>query len=254
MIRNDLENKVELVGEVNDWSIDIEEILDKIRLNSTTMCEFHKGNYYNAKGRLKFFKLPTIILSGITSVFSVGLQPYLEQGIISVITCLIGLIIGIINSIELFLAIQNTMESELKISKDFYLLSIDIFKVLMLNRTNRVDKGRIYLEEKYNMYCKLVENSVLVNRSIVDKLVPIEDMIIKRNTIKKEIRSSSPINNLLSGIKNRISNLTPNSKGNDDNKILEMINSESEGDSIIKTIVIDTQVKNTITENKDEYV
>jgi hypothetical protein len=104
------------------------------------------------------------------------------------------------------------------------------------------------------MYCKLVENSVLVNRSIVDKLVPIEDMIIKRNTIKKEIRSSSPINNLLSGIKNRISNLTPNSKGNDDNKILEMINSESEGDSIIKTIVIDTQVKNTITENKDEYV
>jgi hypothetical protein len=251
-MNNKIENKVKLVGEINDWSIDIEEILDKIRLNSTTMCEFHKGNYYNAKGRLKFFKLPTIILSGITSVFSVGLQPYLEQGIISVITCLIGLIIGIINSIELFLAIQNTMESELKISKDFYLLSIDIFKVLMLNRTNRVDKGRIYLEEKYNMYCKLVENSVLVNRSIVDKLVPIEDMIINKTFIKKEIRSSSPINNLLSGIKNKISNLTP--KGNDDNKMLEMINSESEGESIIKTIVIDTHVKNTITENKDEYV
>lgn len=189
------ENSLNSNEENNDWSTDIEEILDKIRLNSTTMCEFHKDNYYSAKGRLKFFKLPTIILSGLTSIFSVGLQPYIEQGTISLITCLIGLIIGLINSVELFLAIQNTMESELKISKEFYLLSIDIFKVLMLDRNNRVDRGKIYLEEKYNIYCKLVENSVLVNKNIIDKLVPIENIIIKkRGFIPNEVkRSPSPI-------------------------------------------------------------
>ena len=212
--------------EINDWSSDIEEILDKIRLNSTTMCEFHKDNYYSAKGRLKFFKLPTIVLSGLTSIFSVGLQPYIDQGTISVITCLIGLFIGIINSVELFLAIQNTMESELKISKDFYLLSIDIFKVLMLDRNNRVDRGKIYLEEKYNIYCKLVENSVLVNKDIIDKLVPIENIIIKKaKFIPKEIkRSPSPISN----IKNRVNS-----------------DSESELTSSfpLKTIVIDNQEK-----------
>ena len=190
-----IENSLKSNEEINDWSTDIEEILDKIRLNSTTMCEFHKDNYYSAKGRLKFFKLPTIILSGLTSIFSVGLQPYIEQGTISLITCLIGLIIGIINSVELFLAIQNTMESELKISKEFYLLSIDIFKVLMLDRNNRVDRGKIYLEEKYNIYCKLVENSVLVNKNIIDKLVPVENIIIKkRGLIPNEVkRSPSPI-------------------------------------------------------------
>ena len=215
-MNNNLETKME-IEEMNDWSFDIEEILDKIRLNSTTMCAFHKDNYYNAKGRLKFFKLPTIILSGLTSVFSVGLQPYLEQETISIITCLIGLFIGIINSVELFLAIQNTMESELKISKDFYLLSIDIFKILMLDRKNRVDRGKIYLEEKYNKYCKLVENSVLVNKNIVDKLVPIENIIIRRNTIKKEKINSTPINNFISTIKNRIINLTPSSPSNQNN-------------------------------------
>lgn len=190
-----IENSLKSNEEINDWSTDIEEILDKIRLNSTTMCEFHKDNYYSAKGRLKFFKLPTIILSGLTSIFSVGLQPYIEQGTISLITCLIGLIIGLINSVELFLAIQNTMESELKISKEFYLLSIDIFKVLMLDRNNRVDRGKIYLEEKYNIYCKLVENSVLVNKNIIDKLVPVENIIIKkRGLIPNEVkRSPSPI-------------------------------------------------------------
>jgi len=159
--------------EINEWTSDIEEILDKIRINSNTMCEFHKTNYYRAKGMLKFFKLPTIVLSGLSSIFSVGLQPYVDQVTISLITCLIGLFIGIINSIELFLAIQTTMENELKISKEFYLLSVDIFKVLMLKRQNRGDKGKLYLEEKYNMYCKLVENSVLVNTSIIDKLVPL---------------------------------------------------------------------------------
>lgn len=181
--------------EINDWTSDIEEILEKIRVNSSTMCEFHKSNYYRAKSLLKFFKLPTIILSGLSSIFSVGLQPYVEQMTISLITCLIGLFIGIINSIELFLAIQTTMENELKISKEFYLLSVDIFKVLMLKRHNRGDKGKLYLEEKYNIYCKLVENSVLVNTSIIDKLVPIEishktTKILQRSK-NNELRSSS---------------------------------------------------------------
>ena len=183
-------------SEINDWTSDIEEILDKIRVNSSTMCEFHKSNYYRAKSLLKFFKLPTIILSGLSSIFSVGLQPYVEQMTISLITCLIGLFIGIINSIELFLAIQTTMENELKISKKFYLLSVDIFKVLMLKRHNRGDKGKLYLEEKYNIYCKLVENSVLVNTSIIDKLVPLEisyksTKIIQRNSKNNELRSTS---------------------------------------------------------------
>ena len=182
-------------SEINDWTSDIEGILDKIRLNSSTMCEFHKSNYYRAKSLLKFFKLPTIILSGLSSIFSVGLQPYVEQMTISLITCLIGLFIGIINSIELFLAIQTTMENELKISKEFYLLSVDIFKVLMLKRHNRGDKGKLYLEEKYNIYCKLVENSVLVNTSIIDKLVPIEINNSKNNIQHKlknnELRPSS---------------------------------------------------------------
>ena len=180
-------------SEINDWTSDIEEILDKIRINSSTMFEFHKSNYYRAKSLLKFFKLPTIILSGLSSIFSVGLQPYVEQITISLITCLIGLFIGIINSIELFLAIQTTMENELKISKEFYLLSVDIFKVLMLKRHNRGDKGKLYLEEKYNIYCKLVENSALVNTSIIDKLVPLKISKTKNiNSLKNnELRSGS---------------------------------------------------------------
>lgn len=161
----------------NQWTLDIENILDKIRCNAALYSEYHKERYYKNKGYLKYFKIPTIILSALSSVFSVGLQSYVEQSLVSVTTCLIGLFVGILNSLELFLAIQTTMENELTHSRDFYLLSVDIFKTLLLKRTHRMTKGPVYLDEKYTMYCKLVESSVLTNRVIKDKMLSENEFI-----------------------------------------------------------------------------
>lgn len=163
--------------EPNEWTTDLENILDKVRLNATVLSEYHKERYYKYKGYLKYFKIPTIILSAFSSVFSVGLQSYVEQSVVSIITCLIGLFVGILNSLELFLAIAQTMESELTHSRDFYLLSVDICKTLMLVREHRPSKGKQYLEEKYSVYCKLVENSILVDRVLTDKMLPSNELI-----------------------------------------------------------------------------
>jgi hypothetical protein len=85
--------------------------------------------------------------------------------------------VGILNSLELFLAIAQTMESELTHSRDFYLLSVDICKTLMLVREHRPSEGKQYLEEKYSVYCKLVENSILVDRVLTDKMLPSNELI-----------------------------------------------------------------------------
>ena len=114
--------------------------------------------------------VPVIIISGFNSVISVGLQSYLEQASISAMTCLLALFCGIIGSIELFLGIQQQMENELVCSKDFYLLAIDIFKMLSLQANNRNVDGKTYLDEKYQIYIKLVENSALLRRKINDSL------------------------------------------------------------------------------------
>ena len=102
-----------------EWSDDIEDILNKIRINCVTLTRYHKEKYYEYKGYLKYFRIPTIILSAITSVVSVGFKPYMDQNTISITTCFIGLSVGIINSIELFLTIQTIMEKSLNHSKDF---------------------------------------------------------------------------------------------------------------------------------------
>jgi hypothetical protein len=159
----------------NDWSLDIESVLENIRINCVFLTAEHKKRYFSLTTTLKYFRLPVIILSGINSIISVGLQPYLNQGLISVSTCLLALVCSIVGSIELYLTIQKSMENELMASRDYYLLSIDIFKTLSLGREHRPIPAKEYLDEKYNEYVKLFENSNLLDKKLVDKLSPIQE-------------------------------------------------------------------------------
>ena len=157
----------------NGWSDDIETICEAIRGNAAAMSEKHKKLYMYYNGQLKYYKIPVIIISGFNSVIAVGLQPYLDQGLISASNCLLALLCGIIGSIELFLGIQTSMETEMAASKSFYLLSVNIFRTLSLERHHRGHPGKEYLEEVYTEYSKLFENSALIQSKMKDSLAEI---------------------------------------------------------------------------------
>ena len=157
----------------DDWTEDIEKVLDRLRMNSVILSIQHKKRYFYLRNILQYFRLPVIIISGINSIVSVGLQPYLNQGTISMMTCLLALACSIIGSIELYLAIQKSMENELMASKDFYLLSIDLDKTLTLTTQHRPKPAKEYLEKKYGEYVKLFENSNLLPKKITDRLNPV---------------------------------------------------------------------------------
>lgn len=178
---------------MNDWSEDIDKVLDQIRINSVILSKQHKKRYFYLKYILQYFRLPVIIISGINSIVSVGLQPYLNQGTISMMTCLLALTCSIIGSIELYLAIQKSTENELLASKDYYILSIDIHKTLTLSTQHRPIPAKEYLDKKYNEYVKLYENSNLLCKKIIDSLNPLPEpspQLIK-STSSNYIRSSS---------------------------------------------------------------
>jgi hypothetical protein len=165
-----------------EWTTDIETVLENIRVNSVLLSKEHKKKYFSFKGVLQYFRLPVIIISGINSIVSVGLQPYIEQETISMMTCLLALICSIIGSVELYLAIQKSMELELITSKDYYLLAIDIYKTLSLLIEHRPIPAKEYLEKKYEEYRKLKENSNLLCKTLNDKLAPLPDDISTLST------------------------------------------------------------------------
>ena len=152
------------------WSSDVEEVCEALRHNASVMSEYNKKNMWYYKNQLKYYKIPVIIISGFNSVIAVGLQPYLDQGLISASNCLLALICGIIGSIELFLGISEGAEKEQKSATEFYLLSVDIYKTLTLERIHRHQSGREYLDEKYNQYTNLFANSQLLKKKVADKL------------------------------------------------------------------------------------
>ncbi len=152
------------------WSNDIESILNDVRENSVYLSNYHKKKYFYYKRVSDYFRIPTIVISSVASVASVGLVGYMEQSKISGIVCLLSLTVGIINSIELYLRIQDNLERELDTSKAYYNLSIDLHKVLNLNQNNREGDPKLVLETFYKRYVDLVQESNLLSIHYPDKL------------------------------------------------------------------------------------
>jgi hypothetical protein len=158
------------IGIINGWSIDIEELIEKIRKNSIILSHHHKKYYNYLKDKLKMFRIPVIVLGSINTVLSISLEQYTSWS--SVIICSINLGLTIITSIELFLNIQKQMENNFILQRDFYILSIDIYKTLQLQRTNRSNKGIEYLNKCFDEYNRLFQLSTL--QHIKDSLTPLD--------------------------------------------------------------------------------
>ena len=160
---------------MNTWSPDIECVLEAIRQNSVVIANEHKKQYVYLNGLLRYFKLPVIVLSAINSVVAISplLQDYMSQPEVSMLNCGLSLICGIIGSIELYLGINSNMQKELESSKNFYLLSVEIYKVLSLKSEHRVESGYDFLNTKYKDYTQLISESNVIVKRISDRLTPL---------------------------------------------------------------------------------
>ena len=173
---------------------DIEQILDNIRINSVNLSNYHRNRFYHFKSFGKYFRIPIIVLSSITASASVGLQPVLDQGVISGLTCLLGFGIAVISSIEMYLGIQPAMDGELALSRDYYTLAIDIYKCLNLSRENRTEEPRSYLDKKYSDYKGLREaSSLLKHRLTIDLLATIPDGYDNKSDQSSKPKVRTPI-------------------------------------------------------------
>ena len=172
MIRPPILNTQQSV--VNNWSDDVATILDNIRTNCVVLSKYHKKRYLKSQASLKYFRIPIIVISAVSSCFSIGLQSYINQEIISMMVAGMSLSIGILGSLELYLNIQKRMELDLSNTKELYIMAIDIQKTLSLTPDNRNGDGLTYLEGKFSEYCQMCETSNVIEKSVVDKLTIID--------------------------------------------------------------------------------
>lgn len=171
---------------VDHWSEDVENVLHDIRSNCDIMSKHHKQSYLKLQNSLVYFRVPLIVLSALNSVFSVGLNAYLEQQTVSTVNCLISLCCACISSIELFLQIQKKLEDELSSYQGFYLLGSKISATLKLERPHRDPEGIPFLNSCISEYNNLFEQAIVNGASYDDLLVsianPNQTLIVKKSS------------------------------------------------------------------------
>ncbi len=156
----------------NNYTEDIEQVLQDLRHNSVLLYKEHTKRYLYLKDLLKWYKIPIIVGSSLSSIISVS-QEFIPQQEITILNSILSLFCSIIVSIELFMGVSTQMALELSVSKDYHILAIDIQKCLTLKPENRTSEGRAFLEQCYGTYVKLMEQSGAVRKKIEDKLCEI---------------------------------------------------------------------------------
>ena len=158
-----------------DWTSEVETILEKIRINSVSLSNRHRENFFEYKQMSRYFDLPIIIVSTISASFSVGATSYITQEAVSSIVCSISMFITILSSIKLYLNLDDLIKNEYEMSKQFNLLSLDIFKILHLKQEQREEIGIDYLNKSFATYTTLIEKSHLLRKRLkYDELIDIE--------------------------------------------------------------------------------
>lgn len=153
------------------WNQETKSILDKIRLNSIKLSNKHRTTALSYQHVSKYFDIPIIILSTISS--SLGSNSMIPNSEKDSITLFISMFVTIATSIKLYLNITSNLNQEIALSREYYVLSIDIYKNLNLPINIRPDPVQ-YLNECYSQYVKLIEQSTLNNKIKKDELLKIE--------------------------------------------------------------------------------
>ena len=173
------------------------KILDKLRINCVNLAAYHNNRYHLYKNLLfTCFRVPLIVLNGLNSFFSVGLQTYVPQTKVSLINAVISLFCGILTSVELLLNLQKRMEVEMECGKEYYKLSVELYTELSKAPCDRGEKGDLgkFLTEKHTAYQTLHARGNAINiseRGFVDRFELYLDTEIEINSTEDNDVNSS---------------------------------------------------------------
>ena len=173
------------------WNQAIDSLLDKIRLNTVQLTNKHINNHLYYKNCSKYFEIPVIILSVFSGSWAVGSKTYLNQQLISVVSCSISMVITVLTSIKLFMKITENAAQEQELAKEFKTLALEIFKTLSLPDELRGIDGIVFLNKIYGKYIHLVETSEILNpMNKKDNLLVIDPRLL--SSANSSISSKTP--------------------------------------------------------------
>jgi hypothetical protein len=163
------------------WSNEIINILQRIRMNSISLNKKHISKYIYYNSLTRYFDIPIIVFSVFSASFTS--LDVINSYYNTIITTSISMTITILSSIKLYLNLSNNINDEIALSKAYYILSINIYKQLTL----RQGDPKLFLEESFSEYSKLIEQSSILYKNINKDLLTINEYFKNETKNKKEL-------------------------------------------------------------------
>ena len=154
-------------------------------MNSVALNKKHIKRYIYYNSISKYFDIPIIVFSVFSASFTS--LDVIESSMNVIITTSISMAITILSSIKLYLNLSNNINDEIQLSKAYYILSINIFKQLSLKQGD----ANLFLEESFNEYSKLTEQSSILYKNINKDLLTINEFFKDININRIESTNST---------------------------------------------------------------
>ena len=161
-------------------------------MNSVALNKKHIKRYIYYNSISKYFDIPIIVFSVFSASFTS--LDVIESSMNVIITTSISMAITILSSIKLYLNLSNNINDEIQLSKAYYILSINIFKQLSLKQGD----ANLFLEESFNEYSKLTEQSSILYKNINKDLLTINEFFKDININNNSANSTNSTNSTLS--------------------------------------------------------
>ncbi len=149
-----------------------ETILERVKHSCFKVHFLYRARYLQSRERLVYFDVPIIILSAANSVLIAGAENFLDGDIVNVTTCMLALVVGIIQALKTFFKVDENRDNCLSTYKDLHRLFITISTVLDQPRSTRGVDPQKYMSEVTSEYKEIMERAIVLEDKRI-KLNPI---------------------------------------------------------------------------------
>jgi len=164
-----------------EWTSEIEDNLDLIRINSSQLSEHHHSTFLQKQQKLSTLKLPVILLSAANAYAVTGLRNMVNDNYLSISSTTVSSIISFLMVLEYLFSSFWKLETDLLKHKEFHSISQQIMYLLSMDKNLRKVDGKLFLDEKLSDYRKLAESSDIIQKFNSKPYVQAASELIKAN-------------------------------------------------------------------------
>jgi hypothetical protein len=154
-----LEEQTLDISDDDPWSA-VEPILEKIMHSSLKFHLAYKREYIASSGVRAHYGVFIILGSGVNSIFIAGGNNFISPYVITIMTCLLSLLTGLVQSLRTFFKVDEKVDNCLITSKDLFKLYCDIqFMLGQPSPSRKVDADK-FQTDVTSHYLQIMDNAV----------------------------------------------------------------------------------------------